>query len=242
MGARTSRERQRRETLGPKGFWLPGRVRYNAQKRENGVTLDDSENLTTSATDETKSVVPKVGTSLGGFLKEILKTALMALAVFLLLRIFVQNFRIEGHSMEPNLHDGQFLIVDKLSYKLHRPERGDIIVFHAPSQPNKDFIKRVIALPGEEVEIRQGRVYVNKEPLEEPYVPFSGSRSWGPQRVGSNELFVLGDNRASSNDSRHWGMLPMAQVVGKAFFSYWPPRTWGFMRHASYTAQPHSSS
>ena len=166
--------------------------------------------------------------------REIAETILLAIIIFAALRFLVQNFRIEGHSMEPNLHDGQFLIVDKVSYRLGEVARGDIIVFHAPPIPAKDFIKRVIGLPGDLVEIRSGLVLVDDKPLLEPYVPYPGSRSWGPRVVQAGELFVLGDNRPSSNDSRQWGMLPMGEVVGKALLCYWPPEEWGMVSHAPY--------
>ena len=170
-------------------------------------------------------------------LKELAETAVLALVIFVMLRLVVQNFRIEGHSMEPNLHDGQFLIVDKVSYRLHEPQRGDVIVFLAPPTPGKDFIKRVIGLPGEKVEIREGVVLIDGRPFTEPYVAYVGSRSWGPQRVKPGELFVLGDNRPSSNDSRQWGMLPREKVIGKAWLSYWPPQQWGFVPHVSYAEE-----
>jgi signal peptidase I len=149
-----------------------------------------------------------------------------------------QNFRIEGHSMETNLHDGQFLIVNKLVYYLHPPQRGDVVVFHSPESPRKDFIKRVIGLPGEEVEMIDGTVYVDGVPLQEVYITDPGSRSWGPEVVGEFEYFVLGDNRNNSSDSRSWGMLDGNAIIGKAWISYWPPSTLGPVPHYTFAAVP----
>ena len=154
-----------------------------------------------------------------GILREIVETAVWTLVIFFLVRLVVQNFRIEMQSMEPNLHDGQSIIANKLVYYLHPPERGDIIVFQAPSNPGKDYIKRIIGLPGEEVAIREGQVYIDGARLEETYVARPARRSWGPEVVGESEYFVLGDNRSNSNDSRNWGMLDEEAIIGKAWFS-----------------------
>ncbi len=170
--------------------------------------------------------------------REVVETAIMTLAIFLLVRMAFQNFRIEGHSMETNLHDGQFLIVNKLVYYLHPPQRGDVVVFHSPESPRKDFIKRVIGLPGEEVEMIDGTVYVGGVPLQEIYITDPGSRSWGPEVVGEFEYFVLGDNRNNSSDSRSWGMLDGNAIIGKAWISYWPPSTLGPVPHYTFAAVP----
>jgi signal peptidase I len=169
-------------------------------------------------------------------IREVVETVLMTLVIFMLVRLAFQNFRIEGQSMEGNLHDGQFLIVNKLVYYLHPPERGDVVVFHSPDSPNKDFIKRVIGLPGEEVELVNGLVYVDGVALRETYIHGPNQRSWGPELVGEFEYFVLGDNRGNSSDSRSWGMLDGNAIIGKAWFSYWPPRHVGPVPHYTYAA------
>lgn len=174
--------------------------------------------------------------SLKAILREIVETAIMTLVIFFLVRLALQNFRIEGHSMEANLHDGQFLIVNKLVYYIHPPERGDVIVFHSPVNPRKDFIKRVIGLPGEEVEIREGQAYVDGVRLEETYVSNRGNRSWGPEVVGDFEYFVMGDNRNNSSDSRSWGMLDGNAIIGKAWVSYWPLPDLGLVPHYTYAS------
>jgi len=169
-------------------------------------------------------------------LREIAETAFMTLLIFFAVRMAFQNFRIEGQSMEANLHDGQFLIVNKLVFYLHPPERGDVVVFHSPENPRKDFIKRIIGLPGEEVEIVNGQVYINGIPLHETYVHNPAQRSWGPQVVGEFEYFVLGDNRSNSSDSRSWGMLDGNAIIGKAWVSYWPPPYVGPVPHYTYAS------
>jgi signal peptidase I len=169
-------------------------------------------------------------------LREIVETALLTLLIFLAIRTLIQNFRIEGVSMEPNLHDGQYLIINKLVYYLHPPERGDVVVFHYPKNPRRDFIKRIVGLPGEKVEVRGKRLFVDGEEIEEPYALHAGKYAWKPQRLGEDEYFVLGDNRNSSSDSHNWGPLNRDAIVGKAWISYWPPKHLGLVPHYSYAA------
>jgi signal peptidase I len=185
---------------------------------------------------------------------ELLQTIILAVALFFLIRNFIQNYRIDGVSMEPNFHHGQFLIVNRFAYcpGLHfelppvginfdktwcirLPRRGDVIVFEYPRDPSRDFIKRVIALPGETVETREGRVYVNGQLVPETFGPNPGSYNSGPLTLGADELYVLGDNRNNSSDSHAWGTLPMHYVIGKALVSYWPPRYWSVVPHYDLT-------
>ncbi len=160
-------------------------------------------------------------------IREVLETVILTVIIFFLIQMVVRNFRVVGTSMEPNLHDSQYLIVDKISYRLGEPQQGDVIVFEPPNRPGEDYVKRVIGVSGDLVEIQNGQVFINNKPIEEPYVVYSGSYSMSPRRVGANELFVLGDNRNSSSDSHNWGMLATDKVVGKAWVSYWPPNYWG---------------
>lgn len=176
------------------------------------------------------------GTNIKEVVREIVETVALALVIFLLVRLVAQNFRIEGSSMEPNLHNGQFLIVNKLVYYLHPPERGDVIVFQAPDSPRKDYIKRVVGLPGEEVEIVDGQVFVNGLRLEESYIAEPGSRSWGPEVVGDFEYLVLGDNRRNSRDSTNWGMLDGNAIIGKGWICYWPPQDFGLVPHYDFVS------
>jgi signal peptidase I len=165
-------------------------------------------------------------TTVSGVLRELIETVVLTLVIFFLVRTVMQNYRIDGISMEPNFQNGQFLIINKLSYKLGQPRRGDVIVFHYPRDPSRDFIKRVIGLPGQTVEVRSGQVIIDGKPIDEPYGPAPGSYDAPPTLVPPNELFVLGDNRNNSSDSHSWGLLPMDKVIGRAIVSYWPPSEW----------------
>ncbi len=198
--------------------------------------MDDSQNRSTYKTVLEELPAQEGRSDIKAILREIVETAILTLVIFLLVRLAFQNFRIEGHSMEANLHHGQFLIVNKLVYYVHPPERGDVVVFHSPENPGKDFIKRVVGLPGEQVEIRDGQVFIDGMRLEETYISNDGRRSWGPEVVGDFEYFVLGDNRGNSSDSRSWGMLDGNAIIGKAWISYWPPRDWGVVPHYSFAA------
>ncbi len=166
-------------------------------------------------------------------LREVAETVLLALVMVFVLQLVIKNFRVEGHSMDPNLQHGQYLVVDKLSYRLpfnvRPPRRGDVIVFVPPSQPTKDFVKRIIALPGETVELRQGIVFIDSVPLSNTFGANLDRSSMAAMVVPENAYFVLGDNRPNSNDSRSWGMLAAEKVVGKTWLSYWPPAAWGII-------------
>jgi signal peptidase I len=175
--------------------------------------------------------------ALGNVLRELIETIALTVVIFLLIRFAVQNFRIEGFSMEPNFHDGQFLIVNKLIYVLHPPERGDVIVFIPPNNTTRDFIKRVIGLPGDQIEIVNGRVLVNGAPLDEPYPLNPGTYSSETLVVPADEYFVLGDNRNNSSDSHSWGPVPANSIIGKAWVSYWPPQVMGLVPTYSYAAE-----
>jgi len=169
------------------------------------------------------------------FLCEIVETIVLVLIIYGLVSLGFLQFRVIQTSMEPNFHDGQYLVVNRLVYRLHPPQRGDVIIFHAPTNPEKEYIKRVIGLPGEAVEIREGYVYVDGRRLEETYIAQVNRRgSWGPSIVEQDEYFVLGDNRNNSSDSRSWGMLPRENIIGKAWLSYWPPQKWGLIPHYTF--------
>jgi len=153
------------------------------------------------------------------------RDVVFALLTAVLLVVFViQPVRVEGTSMEPRLHDQERIFVNKFIYRFEEIQRGDVVVFWYPRDPNKSFIKRVVGLPGERVLIRDGRVYVDDVSLDEPYVPpqFLDSASYGPVVVPPKSYFVLGDHRNSSNDSRSWGCVPREYIFGKAVFRYWP--------------------
>lgn len=156
-------------------------------------------------------------------LREILETLLLTLFIFWLVNSVTGRFRIEGQSMLPNLHEGEYVLINKLAYLLDEPERGEIIVLHYPLDRSRDFIKRVIGLPGDTVEISNQEVRVNGVLLEEPYINAPTNRG-GTWVVPEDSYFVVGDNRNNSSDSRASGgwFLPEDDIVGRAWFIYWP--------------------
>lgn len=166
---------------------------------------------------------PSFGRRMAGAFKEALETIVPAVIIALLINLFLaQATRVYGQSMEPNLHTDQRLVVEKISYKLHAPRRGDVVVLKVREGAHELLIKRVIGLPGETVEIRNGRVFVDGAALDEPYLAQPTRGHYGPVYIPPLHLFVLGDNRGASNDSRSFGPIAMKNVVGRAWFSYWP--------------------
>lgn len=172
------------------------------------------------------------------FLRELIETALVVLVVLALVNTTTARFRIEGSSMEPSLHDGEYVLISKVSYWFGQPRRGDVVVFRFPHDPSRDFIKRVIGLPGETVAIRDGKVFINGRPLQEPYIRGPIVYTYGPVTLGPEEYFVLGDNRNASNDSHNWGTLPRSAIIGKAWLIYWPPQRWGVIANPFEGAAP----
>lgn len=167
------------------------------------------------------------------FLRELLETVVLTGIIFVGIRVLVQNFRIEGRSMEPTLHSGQYLLVNKLSYfGPADPQRGDIVVFEAWNQ-EKDFIKRVIGVPGDTIEVRDGCVHVNGTCLDEPYLDQPTNETQPPVTLDVEEYFVMGDNRGNSSDSRQYGPLPQDRIIGKAWVTYWPPEDIGLVPNPS---------
>lgn len=170
-------------------------------------------------------------------LRENLRLVAIALVISLVVRVFIAEPRyIPSNSMEPTLHIGDRLLVEKLSYRLHEPQRGDIVVFEPPPQlqevgytPDQAFIKRVIGRSGQTVQVSQGQVYVEGKPLTEPYILEAPAYELPPVQVPPGYLFVMGDNRNDSNDSHVWGFLPQANVIGRASFRFWPLSTAGWM-------------
>ena len=168
---------------------------------------------------------------------ETLDASIFAAVLSLIIITFVvQAFYIPSGSMEPTLQIGDRILVSKFSYRLGPIRRGDITVFHFPLSPARDFVKRVVALPGETVELREGLVLINGKPLSELYpTPLPGgdracTSSYGPKKVPEGQYFVLGDNRCNSEDSRFFGFVPAENVVGKALLVYWPLPRVGLVR------------
>ncbi|MEA5617736.1 signal peptidase I [Cronbergia sp. UHCC 0137] len=154
----------------------------------------------------------------------------IALCLAILIRTFIAEPRlIPSESMFPTLHTGDRLVVEKVSYRFHPPKTGDVVVFQSPPElqsrgydKNQAFIKRVIGLPGQIVNITQGKVYLNGQPITEDYIAEPPNQPFPPVKVPENQLFVMGDNRNDSNDSRYWGFLPQENLIGRATFRFWP--------------------
>ena len=164
--------------------------------------------------------------------REIVETLLLTVVIFVLVNTITGRFRIDGSSMEPNLHDGEYVIVNRVIYRLQPPQRGDVIVFQR--EGSREFIKRVIGLPGDTVAVQGSHVLVNGMALDEPYIAQPNAYTMEPRRIGPNEYFVLGDNRNNSSDSHNWGTVPLSVIDGKAWVTYWPPKNWGVVPHYSY--------
>ncbi len=169
------------------------------------------------------------------FIKDILETLVLAAVLFIGINAVSARVRVDGFSMRPTLEDGEFVLVSRMSYKFSEYERGDIVVFHFPLDPKEELIKRVIGLPGDHVRVEGGQVFLNGQLLEEAYIA-EAPRYSGEWVVTEGFLFVLGDNRNNSNDSKDWGLLPQENVVGKAVLIYWPPPMWGALDHAGVSA------
>jgi len=166
-------------------------------------------------------------------------TVLIAIAIFVPLRCTVQAYEVQYSCMLPNIEEGDWIMVVKASYLLSTPERGDVIVFDPGDNVGSrhPFIKRIIGLPGETVEIRDGQVFIDDAPITEPYVlpePPRRNKDFGPQKLGANEYFVLGDNRNNANDSRSWGPAVRENIIGKACFIYLPLDRAGIIGHSDY--------
>lgn len=183
------------------------------------------------------------------FIREIIETTILAMLLFVALQFAVQSFQVEGVSMHPTLMQGNYLLVNKLVYRhitidggyayadpealppstanifpFDPPKPGEVVVFNAPSDISRDFVKRVIGVPGDTVEIRRGRVFVNGAMLNEPYIKDEerDDDDMPPFDVPAAAFFVLGDNRRASNDSRDWGAVPLENIIGRAWVRYWP--------------------
>jgi signal peptidase I len=163
---------------------------------------------------------------------DIIETLVFSLLLFALINTLTARIRVDGMSMEPTLHSGEFVLVNRLAYRFGEPRYGDVIVFRFPRNPEQEYIKRIIGLPGDQVVIADRQVLVNGEVLEEPYIA-ALPRYENTWVIPEGSLFVLGDNRNNSSDSHNWGPVPIENVVGKAIFVYWPPADWGLVAHAS---------
>lgn len=179
---------------------------------------------------------------------EIFKTiAVMFLLAFVIRAYIVQTFVVEGLSMEPNFHDGEYLLIDKVSYRFDQPQRGDVVVFISPEDAKLHFIKRVIGLPGEAVEITQNRIFINNNQLQEDYLR-RGEQTLISDNftndfktvIPQDHYFVLGDNRQNSKDSRLIGLIPKQNIVGRSFIVIYPLKNFSLVGHPAYAGRTSS--
>jgi signal peptidase I len=163
-------------------------------------------------------------------LRELAETIIPAVLIAVVINLFLaQATQVLGQSMEPNLHTNQRVVVEKVTYRFfHGPKRGDIVVIKLPGQTEM-LIKRVMALPGETIEVRNGEVFINGEKVQESWAIRQGGGSYGPKTIPPLHVFVMGDNRGASNDSRNFGPVHIDHIVGQAWFSYWPREYVGFV-------------
>ena len=176
------------------------------------------------------SQIPSVKSDILAFAWETIKVVVISLAIILPIRYYlVQPFFVKGASMEPNFEDGDYLLVDELSYRFSFPERGDVIIFRYPNDPSQFFIKRIIGLPSETIEIKDNTVKIYNKDIPEGFVldekysaPDQKTLGNAVVRIDDNEYFVLGDNRLQSSDSRRWGMVNKSLITGRAFLRPWP--------------------
>ncbi len=175
--------------------------------------------------------------NLGTHIIDFIQTLVVFGAIFAILYLFVAQFhKVSGNSMFPTYHNGDFLVTEKLSYRFGEPKRGDVIVLKNPRDESQDFIKRVIGLPGDSIKIAEDFVYINGKKVNETYLPSGTPTHSGAfltegttVSIGDDQYFVLGDNRNHSSDSREWGGITKKDIIGRAFFRYWPPQDIGLL-------------
>ncbi len=184
---------------------------------------------------------PLLGGPQGSFWRSVLdlvETILLALLMFFAINTLTARIRVESVSMKPNLIEGDFVLVNRIAYRFSDPKRGDIIVFKYPPEPNSTpYIKRIIGLPGDQIQIRDSNVFINGSLLSEPYL-MSNTMRGGEWTVPQDSLFVMGDNRNNSSDSRNWGMVPFDNIIGKAEVIYYPVEHWSALHMDTAFARP----
>lgn len=171
--------------------------------------------------------------------QDIVETVFLAVVLFLVINVVTERIRVVSVSMEPTLFQGDFVMVNKFAYRFtHIPRRGDVIVFKYPPDPESTpYIKRVIGLPGDQIHISDGKVYINGQQMMEPYLKVI-TKLGGDWTVPEGNLFVMGDNRNNSSDSRKWGFVPLENIIGRAEVIYLPPQHWAFLHQNIAVASP----
>ncbi len=178
--------------------------------------------------------------SIGLFFLDFIEVLVTSFAIFVVVYlIFFQPHKVRGVSMMPNFQDNEHLLTDKITYRFRKPKRGEIVIFRSPTNEDYDYIKRIIGLPGEKISLENNEIYIDNKKLNEPYLD---KKTEGGQflqngetiAIPENQYFMIGDNRDKSSDSRSWGFVPKENIIGKAWFRYWPPQRVGFVKNAEY--------
>jgi len=171
-------------------------------------------------------------------IRQIVVTILIVVVIFLGMHFSLQSYTVSGTSMEPSFVNGEWLLVDKLSYHFKSPGRGDVVILYPPQDSSEPYIKRIIGLPGEQIEIREGKIFIDGKELDEvpdlPPIQYSYKYS---SEIPEGYYFVLGDNRPVSGDSRYFGPVPGENIIGKVWIRYWPPSEWGLSPSYSTTLE-----
>ena len=195
----------------------------NLENNQEGNTPDEDDFDMSHFSDKGEGIATSWAKRFGLLIFEIVKVVLISLAIILPIRLWlVQPFYVEGASMEPNFYDSEYLIINEISYHFENPQRGEVIIFRNPKNTKIYFIKRVIGLPGETIEIKQGRVFINDELIEEAYIENFSTQSNQIISLADDEYFVMGDNRINSYDSRAIGPVKEQYIIGKVWFRGWP--------------------
>ena len=193
---------------------------------ENSLPGKSTEKSEDSRLDDRAEIEHPAKKSSSHFIRELIETVALTVLIFLAIRFTVQNFLVDGTSMQPGLHTGEYVLVNKLAYTFHAPERGDVIVFELPQDTSENLIKRVIGLPGDKLVLTRNTVTVDGVTLREPYISAPQNSQNLTWTVPPGDYFVLGDNRPVSDDSRYWGFVPRDDIIGKAVMVYWPVGNW----------------
>jgi signal peptidase I len=193
---------------------------------ENSLPGKSAEKPETSLPEKSAEIKEPAQKSSAHFTREIIETVALTVLIFLAIHFTVQNFLIDGPSMQPGLHTGEYVLVNKVAYTFHAPQRGDVIVFELPEDTSENLIKRVIGLPGDKLVLTSNTVTVDGVTLNEPYISAPNGTQGETLTVPPNDYFVMGDNRPVSDDSRDWGFVPKYDIIGKAVMVYWPLGNW----------------
>ena len=196
----------------------------NLENNQEGNTPDEDDfDMSHFSEDDDEGAVSSWAKKFGLLVFEVVKVVLISLAIILPIRLFlIQPFYVDGASMEPNFYDKEYLIIDEISYRFNDVQRGEVVVLKNPKDTRVYFIKRIIGLPGETIEIENGQVLINEQPIEEDYIKHLSSQSYEAITLSDNEYFVLGDNRPNSHDSRVIGPVNEKYIIGKVWFRGWP--------------------